>query len=285
MRRVNVIAFSLIGAAFSIHSARAENAPPADDQATAELKEHHRHHHHGGVTQFIAMSLDTLGEDEAKRPQVEKIQSDLHACTAPAREGEKKVLSTIADGVASGTIDAAKVDAAIAQLNTAAGGVHDCSVNALNQLHALLSPTERAALVDKVQAHWGVWRHVNHEAAPGGREEGGRLSELAKELSLSADQVEKISASLHTTLAGLAGKFDHDKVRAHVQAFSTAFVGDTFDAKTIAGNANAHLAAHGATRMALFYETVTPLLTAEQRKTLADHLREHASHQPAVPGK
>jgi hypothetical protein len=34
--------------------------------------------------------------------------------------------------------------------------------------------------------------------------------------------------------------------------------------------------------MATFYETVTPLLTREQRATLAEHLREHARHQPAM---
>jgi hypothetical protein len=33
--------------------------------------------------------------------------------------------------------------------------------------------------------------------------------------------------------------------------------------------------------MALFYETVTPLLTPDQRTTLATHLREHAGQSPA----
>jgi hypothetical protein len=37
--------------------------------------------------------------------------------------------------------------------------------------------------------------------------------------------------------------------------------------------------------MAIFYETVTPLLTPEQRATLAGHLREHAGHQPAISTK
>jgi hypothetical protein len=37
--------------------------------------------------------------------------------------------------------------------------------------------------------------------------------------------------------------------------------------------------------MAFFYETVTPLLTPEQRTMLSQHLREHASHQPAVSSR
>ncbi|HKC11835.1 MAG TPA: hypothetical protein VKI41_07355, partial [Vicinamibacteria bacterium] len=71
----------------------------------------------------------------------------------------------------------------------------------------------------------------------------------------------------------------------HVHAFATAFAGDPFDAKAVATNANAPLASRGATRMALFYETVTPLLTAQQRTKLAAELREHASYQPAPSAK
>jgi Spy/CpxP family protein refolding chaperone len=261
------------------------NATPADDEAASELREHHRHHHHGGVTKFIAMSLDTLGTDDAKRPQIEKLQSDLHAQMTSAREAEKNLLLTLADGIAAGAVDTVKVDAAIAKLTTAADAAHAASLDTLNKLHAILSPPERAALGDKVQAHWEVWRQVNHEEEPGGRERGGRLAELTKEVRLTPDQAAKISATLHTALAGLPAKFDPQKGEAHVHAFSAAFAGDSFDAKAVTSNANAHLASRGATRMALFYETVTPLLTPEQRTKLAAELREHASDQPAPSGK
>jgi Spy/CpxP family protein refolding chaperone len=266
-------------------SPAASSAAPADDAATTELKEHHRHHHHGGVTRFIAMSLDTLGVDDAKRPQIEKLQADLHAQMVPAREAERNLLLTIADGVAAGTVDKAKVDAAIEKLTTTNEGVHEASLDTLNKLHAILSPSERAALVDKVEAHWEVWRQVNHDAEPGGREKGGRLAELTEEASLTPDQVSKMSAALHTAMAGLHSKFDPSRGEAHVHAFATAFAGDTFDAKAVTSNANAHLASRGATRTALFYETVTPLLTPEQRTKLAAHLKEHASHHSAASAK
>src|SRR5258708_12445966 len=92
------------------------SASPADDQAALELKEHDRHHHHGGVTKFIAMSLDTLGTDDTKRPQIEKLQSDLHAQMASAREAEKNLLLTLADGTAPPTADPPKLDPAIPNL-------------------------------------------------------------------------------------------------------------------------------------------------------------------------
>jgi Spy/CpxP family protein refolding chaperone len=262
-------------------------APPAtpetgEDVAMSEVKEHHRHHHQGGITQFIAMSLDTLGSDEATHEQVEKIQSDLHACMAGARHAEKALLLAISDGIAAGTVDSAAVDPLLAQLETAANGAHFCSVSSLDALHAVLTPEERTALVDKVQAHWEVWRQVNHEAVPGGTEKGGRLAELASELSLSADQVQKMASALQAAHAARPHPFDPARAEAHLKAFTTAFASDVFDAKSIAENANGHIATHGAKRMVLFYETVTPLLTPEQRSTLAQHLKEHAGYHPAV---
>jgi len=254
----------------------------AGDQAASELREHHRHHHLGGVTQFIAMSIDTLGIDDARLAQVDQLRSSLHVCMAPAGAVANKLLLAFADGAASGAIDTAKVDATVDQLNSAAASVPGCSADALNRLHALLLPTERATLVDKVQAHWEVWRQVNDEALGNGHEPGSQLAELGLELSLTADQVAAIAQTLHTPLAALAGRFDPNKAEAYVQAFTSAFGGEVFDARSIAANATGPLATHGSMRMAIFYENVAPLLTSKQRVTLAEHLREHASHQPQI---
>jgi Spy/CpxP family protein refolding chaperone len=257
------------------------SAAAPDDEAATALKENHRHHHHGGVTRFISMSLDTLGADEAKRPQIEKLKADLQTQLAPARDAEKELLETIATGVAGGSVDKAKVDAAIAKVAAASEAAHAASLATLNSLHAILSPTERQALVDKVQAHWEVWREVNHDAQPGGKEKGGRLATFASHFGLTPDQVGKMSSALQTAMAGASTQFDPKAAEAHVKAFATAFAADSFDAKTVTANANGHIAGQGATRMAVFYETVTPLLTPDQRTKLAEHLREHSGHESA----
>jgi Spy/CpxP family protein refolding chaperone len=274
---------------FSPLSARAEGSEtqsaetqPGDDQATTELTGHHRHHHRGGVTQFIAMSLDTLGADDAKRSDVEKVQRELQACMEPAGRSENELHVTLADGIAAGKIDRAKVDRTIGQLDGAAASVHDCSAVGMNQLHAILSPSERRELVEKVQAHWEVWRQIDHEAVVGGRGPGGWIADLEHELTLTPGQVEQIAKAMPKALTARSGKFDRKKVEANVNALAAAFVEDTFDAKSIPSNPNAHLATRGAKRMAIFYETVTPILTPNQRATLAEHLREHAAHQTAV---
>ncbi len=104
-------------------------------------------------------------------------------------------------------------------------------------------------------------------------------------LKLSSAQVDKMSTALHAASGDFTGKFDPKSGEAHMHAFTTAFLADTFDAKSVTLNANGDLATHGAKRMALFYETVTPLLTPAQRTNLAAHLRQHASHQPTAAAK
>ena len=100
-------------------TATATAVSPEDEEAAADLSEHHRHHHHGGVTMFIAMSLDSLGVSPEQAADIEKIQGDLFAKMEPAHVAEQNVLNVLADGIAAGKIDDAKVDAAIEGVKTA----------------------------------------------------------------------------------------------------------------------------------------------------------------------
>ena len=263
-----------------------------EDEATAaELKVHHRHHHHGGFAMFVLMGAETIGASPEQQAAIDKIKADLHAKMGPAHDAEKALLNTLADGVAAGNIDTAKVDAAIAQVTAVAGHVHEATSDAVNQLHAVLRPEQRAALVDKVEAHWMLWKNANaEEATPHEHEEGGRIAHMQKELNLSSDQVEKIKSGFAAQMAAagtVQGKFDPAEADAHMKAFGAAFVADQFDARTLTSGAatGAHMATWGAMRMSRFYETMSPTLTPEQRAKLAQMLREHANHQHGQEGK
>jgi len=253
----------------------------AADPAADEILEQHRHHHHGGVTMFIAMALDTLAVAPAERPEVEKIEVVLADRMAAAQDAERKVLSTLADGVQGGTVDPAKVDASIAQLARAAGAIHAGTVAALTKLHAVLSPVERAALADKVEAHWAVWTRVNGA----GPAHDSHVAELTEALQLTHDQAERIRVAVGAMPAGAS--LDTKEVEGHIRAFTAAFAGaDPVGAKTapLGSTDDARLATVGATYMARFCEAATPLLTPEQRAKLAAHLREHLNHSEAPVG-
>ncbi|MGO8997847.1 MAG: periplasmic heavy metal sensor [Polyangiaceae bacterium] len=249
-----------------------------EEDATAGLLEHHRHHHHGGVTLLLAMSLDTLGVPPEEKPQLEKIRQDLHARMEPSRAAEQALVGLLADGIAAGAIDTAKVDAAVAQLSSTAAAVHDASTDALNRLHAVLTPPQRAALIDKLEAHWSVWQKANTD-------ESDHLAQLAGDLTLAPDQIDKVRASLADAMKTIP-HFDPQEVAAHIRAFGDAFKAETFDAKTLTtgGPATAHMVGWGGAHMARFLESVSPVLTPDQRTKLAQRLREHMGHNPSANG-
>jgi Spy/CpxP family protein refolding chaperone len=258
-------------------------APPADDVA-AGVTEHHRYHHHGGVTLFIEMSLDTMGVSPEQRAAVEKIRAALSARLEPARVDEHNVLAALADGLESAAADNTKVDAALAQLRAAAADAHDASADALNELHAVLTAPQRAALVDKVESHWSVWEDANGVEGGAGGPHGDRLSLLTTELELTPDQLARIQARLDEATKA-APRLDAQEVTASLRAFGDAFRQDSFDARAqgVSREADEHMVGWGAARMARLVEAAGPVLTPAQRATLAQKLREHASHNPSAP--
>jgi Spy/CpxP family protein refolding chaperone len=273
-------------AAVSCGGASANARPPATaasasdvDEIAAGLTEHHRHHHHGGVTLLVALSLDTLGISPEERPVVEKIRRDLHARMALARAAQQNLAAALADGVATAKLDATTVDVAIAEVSAAAATVHDVSTDALNELHAVLTPPERAALVDKVEAHWSVWQKANAEETDPSNPEGSRLAMLTTDLGLTQNQVDKIRAGLSAGMKAVP-RLDPQEVATYIRAFGDAFRSEKFDAKALTGanGANAHLAGWGAAHLAHFVEAVSPVLTPEQRAEFARKLGEHTSH-------
>jgi Spy/CpxP family protein refolding chaperone len=253
----------------------------------AGLREHHRYHHHGGVTLFIAMSLDTLGVSPEQRAAVEKIRTDLHAGMQPAVAADQNLVSTLADGLGSSSLDPAKVDAAVARVAAASAAVRAATADALNQLHATLNPAQRAALVDKVESHWAVWQRSNAEEQKKVTADEGHLAVLTADLKLTPDQVEKTRANLDSNMKSVP-RVDPQQVAAHLKAFADAFQSEHFDAKTYGTLASgeegtdARLAGWGAAYLAHFIEAVSPVLDAQQRGTLAQRLRDHAAHNPSA---
>ncbi len=163
-----------------------------------------------------------------------------------------------------------------------AAAAHEKETEALEKLHAALTPEQRAALVDKVNAHVEIWKKGAHEEY-GNKEKGGRLAELGDELGLSTEQVDKISEALKKDAPP---KPDPAKLEAHVKAFTEAFSQEKFDAKslTTAKEADAYVAKHGTERLVRFYSIVTPILTPEQRTKLAEQLRQRAEGHGAKAG-
>jgi Spy/CpxP family protein refolding chaperone len=276
----------------------ATHADDADDadESTADLREHHRHHSHGGFAMFIAMSLDSLGAPAGSGPNsgildqragIATIQAEMRAKMGPAHDAEKNVLMTLADGIAAGTIDTARVNAALAHLSEVAARVNDTVADSLDALHAILTRPQRAALVEKVEAHFEVWNEVNAADESDRDARGGHLGELSRELDLSPEQVDTVRASLKSKAGNTPPvPWDRKEGEEYLRAFGAAFEGDALHAKTLptASAVNAHLAAWGATRTVLFYEAVASVLTPEERTKLVTLIRRHANYHQTQTG-
>jgi Spy/CpxP family protein refolding chaperone len=228
---------------------------------------------------LVAMSLKDLDLSADQRAAVDKIRADLLAKMEPARAAGKDLANTLADGVAAGTVNRAKADAAVNKLVTQVQAEHEAALTALDQLHAALSAPQRAALVDSLQSHWEKWKEAQgHEEADDKQHRPGHLLELVRDLGLTKDQAEKIKAKFHDQMKGGPQDHQHKEVQDHLQAFATAFKADTFSAKSLskAKAANAHMARWGATRMERFLEAAAPILTADQRSKLAQEMRDRS---------
>lgn len=240
---------------------------------------------------LVVMSAETIGGTPEQKEKIDAVRKDLLAKTAPVHDANKNVLTVLGDVLGDGIAtpeETAKLDAAVVQLAAAAQTAHTASASALNQLHSILDAPQRATLVEKVEAHWHMWRQAN---AAEDKDNNGlaeaeerRLEHMTKMLSLSSDQVEKMKTALKTGMANLPHRLDHAEVDAHVKAFGEAFTKDTFDAASLKGeDVASHLAGAGAGRMVRFYATIAPILTPEQRTKLADHFHKHQNKGPETP--
>ena len=242
-----------------------------EDAFVADVLRHHRHHHFGGTLLLITMSLDTLGLPADEQLRIEKIQSDLIDKMRPASQAERSVVARLADGVSASEIDRTQVDAALAELATASAAMHDASIAELNRLHAALTPPERAALVDKLDAHWELWKQANSG-------ERSQLATIGQEIGLTAPQMEKVRRELAATTSD--SPLRKGEVEAHLRNFGKAFQANDFDARRLLGaaSANRQMAEWGASRLVSFCQAVNPVLNDEQRRTLVALLLEHLNH-------
>ena len=248
--------------------------PPANGGTDASSEEearadHHRHHHQGGFAMLIELSLDSLHPTEKQIVELGKIRSDLNDKMIPAKSAERAVLVALADGIRAGAIDRAALDARMSALKAAAENLYDNVADALDALHRLHTPEQRAALVDKISTHFEAWHRAN--AHPKHDDRGGHLARLQRELKLSDKQVDTIRASFIAAMQD-APKFDREQADAHIKEFGTAFASDHFEAHSIHAPLAPLMAVWGITRTVRFYESVEPALTPEQREKLAQDL-------------
>jgi Spy/CpxP family protein refolding chaperone len=234
---------------------------------------------HGPLKAFA----DALGEVPLTATQhatIEKMASDSETRHAAARAAHKDLMLAVADQVQAGAIDRAALQPKLTAMVTALQASQPADRAAFEALHALLTPDQRTAFVNALEA-----RHTEHAGAMQGKRP---MQQWATDLQLTEDQTKQIHDAMKARWqaaghdgnggphegAGGPGAGHMHQGKQLLEAFAKdRFVMDEVSPpKDVATHAQ-HMSDHvlGMAEIAL------PILTPAQRTLAAQKLRDQAN--------
>jgi Spy/CpxP family protein refolding chaperone len=234
-----------------------------------------------GPLKLVGDALGDVPLTARQRVQIEQLATDAEARHADARTARHDLMLALADQVQSGSVDRPALQPKIDALAAALAKAQPADRASFEQLHAILSADQRTTFVDALEARIADHRGKARESHP--------MRQWAEDLKLSADQRAQVKAALHDRFAKFAhsGQPEHAWMEGFHQGEKVlaAFKQDRFVIDEVSPARDVTAAA---SRMSDHFlglaETVLPLLTAEQRSTLAAKLRERASAPELGPG-
>jgi Spy/CpxP family protein refolding chaperone len=254
--------------------------PLADAAPAASAKPRPAFGHHGGIAASLFHAAHDLTLTRDQMDSLDKIEAGLKADDDGIRTAMKAFRTDLLAGVRAGKLDTAKLTSDDAIVDKAISDHKDKEAAALDSLHTLLDPSQRAALVAAVrakeadrEARMAGW--MKAKAADGGAVDLGkrRLERLTADLALDASQQKQVAAILTKAsdppdAAGMQARWDD--VKRRTESLLTAFAGTTFDAKkadlTILPGKTAH---DPMDHVVALFTQLLPILRPEQREKLA----------------
>lgn len=242
----------------------------SNGDAAIEARQQKALGHRGPPGTEIVEAVRALSLRDGQRAEVEKLIASVKTELAPMREAHAALALELAAQVRAGAVDRDRLAPRVKAMTDAALGSKTVLQASLGKLHGLLDGPQRAELVAELRN-----RHEAHGPGP------GRLHALAEELDLSVDQRDRIKAAVMGSLPeGHPGPKGMRKLmHEHLKAAAKAFVGNAFDPASLhPGPGLMPPPGAHAERLVALVEAALPILTAEQRAKLADHLTAAARH-------
>ena len=239
-----------------------------------------------GVVKLAGEALGDVDLRPDQRVEIEKLAVDAEARHAQLRKDLRGVMLDIADQIEKGTVDKAslrpKIDVAMAKIDK----VRPDDQLAMVKLHDVLDDAQRGQFVDAFRERGKEKMHAHHQGHP--------LMTLAHDLNLSSEQRDKIRDAVRDGMQEArehGARGEHGRGARHNgrgQAghdMLEAFKQPTFDPKTLAPQGSLAERAKGKEEAAFeVAEKILPILSAEQRKTLADKIRQRANAEDPTEG-
>ena len=222
---------------------------------------------HGGG-KLIEEALDEVQLRPDQKSEVEKLTAEAEKRHAPVKAAKKEFLTALADQIEKGKLDRCALAPTVMALASAGAEALPGDRAAFEQLHSILDPEQRTTFVDALRRHWESLKKMHEPAA--------LAEKMAKDLNLTESQkasMEKVLAGLHEIRTAEPGYAAHRERWAKIL---DAFKGDRFALDEVApmGDVAAHKTAHVEHRL-WAGEAILGVLTPEQRKAVADKIREH----------
>jgi Spy/CpxP family protein refolding chaperone len=248
-------------------------AQQAPSHLSSHLKGHHPHHP-GLIGE--ALKLDSLTPEQ--RAAVVELAAARRSARTPVRQADARVLSQLAQQVEQASIDEQALATNLSAEHSAAVAESAADKDTLGRLHALLTPAQRNALVDDLEAEHARARHAEH-GADGGRGEHGGLRAWEGKLGLTPAQKSQIVASLraehHNGAAPPPDQERRSEEHSAVREAIESFRGDSFAPDALVR------VEHRGERVEMLARAMVPVLTPAQRAHLGELLRERAAKEGA----
>ena len=233
-----------------------------------------------GMVKVVAEALAVVPLSAAQRTQVESLAANAEARHGESLAARKDLMLALAAQVEAGRIDRAALAPKINDLAAANAKAQPGDRAAFEQLHALLTPDQRGAFVNALEARFGERKGEMRAKHP--------LQQWAAELQLSDAQKAEIKAAIHERFHGMAhehswgdgGPMGAGHKGAKVLA---AFKQDRFVMDEVAPAGDAlQFGPRRTERLLALAEAAVPVLTPAQRSIAAQKIRDKAESNDPI---
>ncbi|MDP9151114.1 MAG: hypothetical protein M3O36_14390 [Myxococcota bacterium] len=259
-----------LGSAVALLPAGVALAQQPSDGAQSATQDRGRHGREGAPNKLLREASTLDGVTAEQRTAMEGLVRARQAAALPVRQANAHVLLQLAQQVEQASIDDQALAPTVAAEESAAAAESAVARDTLTRLHALLTPAQRAQLVERLKTA----RDGPRESAGEGHERHHR-GDWGRKLALTAEQRTQVAANLRQAFHGKEGEraadghvAEHGRPRA-----LESFVGDSFDASSLV-----HVERRGE-REETVAKAILPVLTPAQRAAFASRLRAHAAHE------
>jgi Spy/CpxP family protein refolding chaperone len=275
-----VVTFATFSGALAVLPAGVAFAQTPQDAAAQHTPGHHRRGHQQGVL-GAALKLDSLTPEQ--RGQIEQLVAARRAAGVSVHQADAQLLTVLAQQTESARVDTQAQAPAVAAERVAAMNEMQVDRAALIRLHAILTPAQRAQLVDAVEAHAGGRGQGGHAGqgaegwkrgrGPQGAGEKGGFERGGGKLQLSPEQRAQIKAAMGPMPDKGERKTKMQAKRAAMHEALESFRGDAFQPGAMV---HGEMRTEREVRRA---NAMIPVLTPNQRATFADQLRHRAARE------